>query len=361
MKAQKQLVKEEVQRTMLKLRLINGIKVVSTVMGIIFILVLVLPLISAYGKVIHPLTATRFISSEKIAPGFTCGVKVKLAVNKDVKDFILDENIPSDWTVASVDNAGALFNLSERKWTWPSVSAGETKIVSYDVTAPLTAKEKSYPILGKIYASGIDHTSVGGEHSIAVTTPKISLLLTVIVIFIILVVFVGILVAGWYADRNLDKGEMRRAIAGIFVVGFTIIVFLSIGYDIELSKIVLMYIELAGIVIGYYFGAKTAKEKRAEVASKISIEHMKFVYDADPKKRKIILTIRNGGDTEIKVDKIYVNEVAHETSLNIESQKSKEIEELHEWKYETEYKIKIAATTGLTDEISRLSPKEKQK
>jgi hypothetical protein len=346
---------------MLKLRLIDGIKAVSTVMGILFILVLVLPLISAYGKVIHPLTATRFISSGKIAPGFTYGVKVKLTVNQDVKDFILDENIPSGWTVAPVDNAGALFNLSERKWTWPSVSAGETKVVSYDVTAPLTAKEKSYPILGKIYASGIDTTSVEGEHSIAVTTPKISLSLTAIVVFIILVVFVGILGAGWYADRNLDKGEMRRAIAGVFVVGFTIIVFLSISYDIELSKIVLMYIELAGIVIGYYFGARTAKEKRAEAAAKITIEHMKFAYDDDPTKRKIILTIRNGGDTEIKVDKIYVNEVAYETSVKVESQKSKEIEEFHEWKYETEYKIKIAATTGLTDEISRLSPKEKQK
>jgi hypothetical protein len=200
------------------------------------------------------------------------------------------------------------------------------------------------------------HADVNG----AATTPKISLI--AIVVFIILVVFVGILVAGWYGDhRNLDKGEMRRAIAGVFVVGFTIIVFLSIVYDIELSEIVLMYIELTGIVIGYYFGARTAKEKRAEAAAKITIEHMKFVYDDDPKKRKIILTIRNGGDTEIKVDKIYVNEVAYETSVKIESQKSKVIEEFHEWKYETEYKIKIATTTGLTDEISRLSPKEKQK
>ena len=179
---QNESTKEEAKRTMLKSRFIDRIKVVSTVMGILFILVLVLPLLSA---------------------------------------------------------------------------------------------------------SGIDPASVEGEHSIAVTTPKISLSLTAIVVFIILVVFVGILVAGWYGDhRNLDKGEMRRAIAGVFVVGFTIIVFLSITYDIELSKIVLMYIELAGIVIGYYFGARTAKEKRAEAASKITIEHMKFVYDADPKKGK---------------------------------------------------------------------------
>lgn len=212
-------------------------------------------------------------------------------------------------------------------------------------------------VLPLLSAHGIDPASVKDT----VTTPKISLSLTAIVVFIILVVFVGILGAGWYADRNLDKGEMRRAIAGVFVVGFTIIVFLSIAYDIELSKIVLMYIELAGIVIGYYFGARTAKEKRAEAAAKITIEHMKFAYDDDPTKRKIILTIRNGGDTEIKVDKIYVNEVAYETSVKVESQKSKEIEEFHEWKYETEYKIKIATTTGLTDEISRLSPKEKQK
>jgi len=217
-------------------------------------------------------------------------------------------------------------------------------------------------VLPLLSAHGIDPASVKGELDIAATTPKSSLSLIAIVVFIILVVFVGILVSGWYGDhRNLDKGEMRRAIAGVFVVGFTILVFLSIAYDIKLSEIVLMYIELTGIVIGYYFGARTAKEKKAEAAAKITIEHMKFVYDDDPKKRKIILTIRNGGDTEIKVDKIYANEVAYETSVKIESQKSKEIEEFHEWKYETEYKIKIATATGFTDEISRLSPKEKQK
>ena len=48
---------------------------------------------------------------EKIAHSFTYWVKVKLTVNQDVKNFILDENIPSDWTVAPVDNAGALFKL----------------------------------------------------------------------------------------------------------------------------------------------------------------------------------------------------------------------------------------------------------
>ena len=174
-------------------------------------------------------------------------------------------------------------------------------------------------------------------------------------ILLLVIVFGALVGVGYWAKERgrLDMGEMRRAIAGTFVVGFTILVILCLTYDIYRSEVILAYIELVGIVIGFYFGTRTAAEKRAEAAVKISIEDVRF---PDPK--KIAITIRNGGDSEIKVDKIYINEGAFETDIKIDSQKSKEIEQVYEWKSETEYKIKIATMTGLTAEITKKSPEK---
>ncbi len=81
--------------------------------------------------------------------------------------------------------------------------------------------------------------------------------------------FALLILIGYYSgDRNLDKGKMRRAIAGSFVVGFTVLVALSVVYDkFESNNLVTAYIQLAGVVIGFYFGSKTALEKTPEGAS----------------------------------------------------------------------------------------------
>ncbi len=62
------------------------------------------------------------------------------------------------------------------------------------------------------------------------------------------------------------------------------------------------FINLVGIVVGFYFGAKTAAEKRAEAAAEITIENVRFPFE------KVAITIRNGGDSKITVDRIYRNE-----------------------------------------------------
>ena len=182
-----------------------------------------------------------------------------------------------------------------------------------------------------------------------------------IAIALLVIVFGALVGLGYMAKERgrLDTGEMRRAIAGTFVVGFTILTILCLQYDINQTAVVLAYVELVGIVIGFYFGTRTAAEKRAEAAVKISIEHVKFVDDADdPKKRKMGLTIRNGGDSEIKVDKIYIDEVAFEREdIKIDPQKSKYIEQDYTWKDDTEYKIKIATAAGLTADIKEKTPK----
>ena len=180
----------------------------------------------------------------------------------------------------------------------------------------------------------------------------------------LLVIVFGLLVALGYRAKErgrLDMGEMRRAIAGTFVVGFTILTILCLTYGIYQTEIIIAYVELVGIVIGFYFGTRTAAEKRAEAAVKISIEHVKFVDDVDPKKKKMGLTLRNGGDSEIKVDKIYIGEEAFEREdIKIDPQKSKYIEQDYTWKDDTEYKIKIATAAGLTADITVKTPKPQE-
>ncbi len=174
------------------------------------------------------------------------------------------------------------------------------------------------------------------------------LTIVIVVACLIICAFIGILFLGWWKDRNLDKGEMRRAIAGTFVIGFTILMILCLSFNIYQKEVIIAYIELVGIVIGFYFGAKTAAEKKAEAAAKIDIENIRL---PDPK--KVAITIRNGGETAITVDKIYVNESAFDKVVKIGPQNSQEIELELPDALQPGYKIKIATTTGLTSEISK--------
>ncbi len=79
-----------------------------------------------------------------------------------------------------------------------------------------------------------------------------------IVVFIAFGLLIGI---GFFADHNLNKGEMRRAIAGTFVVGFTMLMILSLHYGFYRNEIITAYIEFVGIVVGFYFGQRAAETK----------------------------------------------------------------------------------------------------
>ena len=80
-----------------------------------------------------------------------------------------------------------------------------------------------------------------------------------IVVFIAFGLLIGI---GFLADHNLNKGEMRRAIAGTFVVGFTMLMILSLHYGFYRNEIITAYIEFVGIVVGFYFGQRAAETKK---------------------------------------------------------------------------------------------------
>ena len=92
--------------------------------------------------------------------------------------------------------------------------------------------------------------------------PTIPTLAAIIAAIVILAAFALLIYVGVKADEKLNKGEMRRAIAGTFVVGFTVLLILSLTYDCGYQReIVMMYIELVGIIVGFYFGQRAAETK----------------------------------------------------------------------------------------------------
>ncbi len=192
---------------------------------------------------------------------------------------------------------------------------------------------------------GTDTTSLIGSNEIPA---NVRMKVVIVTTCFIICAFIGILILGWLKDRNLDKGEMRRAIAGTFVIGFTILMILCLSFNIYQKEVIIAYIELVGIVIGFYFGAKTAAEKKAEALAKIDIENIRL-----PDARKVAITVRNGGDTTITVDKIYINEEVFEKIVKVGPQKSQEIELALSDELKPGYRIKIATSTGLTSEISK--------
>ena len=75
----------------------------------------------------------------------------------------------------------------------------------------------------------------------------------------LLLVFVFLIGCGLKTEGKFGKGELTRAIAGTLVAGFSIIAILSFVFGILREHIVTAYIELVGIVIGFYFGQRTVE------------------------------------------------------------------------------------------------------
>lgn len=190
--------------------------------------------------------------------------------------------------------------------------------------------------------------------------------LIALVTILIVCVFGGLMYAGYKADADLNKGEMRRAIAGTFSVGFIILMLLSLNYSFDQNKeIVTTYIQLVGVVIGFYFGTRTAlSASKSTTETTISgksldLENVKFETDESGNPTKnITFTIRNGGDTNLQLDKIYFNGEDFDRSIQIKSHSTvKETIDIEkEWVPNKEYNFKVATTTGIVAEKKYLSP-----
>jgi heme/copper-type cytochrome/quinol oxidase subunit 2 len=100
--------------------------------------------------------------------------------------------------------------------------------------------------------------------NISTATTMIPTNIAVFTIVVLVITFLILVLLCYNAKETgkLDMGEMRRAMAGTFVVGFTILMILCLTYDIYRSEVIMAYIELVGIVIGFYYGSRTIENKR---------------------------------------------------------------------------------------------------
>jgi hypothetical protein len=98
-------------------------------------------------------------------------------------------------------------------------------------------------------------------------------------IFVLL--FVVLLAIGICKPEQMEGGQMRRAIAGMLVFGFiTVLMFVLYGKEITNNnkEVISQYIQLVGIIIGFYFGAKIT----TDATGKMSAQY-------DPTKTKEVL------------------------------------------------------------------------
>ncbi|NAS88648.1 hypothetical protein C4E24_02755 [ANME-1 cluster archaeon AG-394-G21] len=238
----------------------------------------------------------------------------------------------------------------------------EEEVESVNVTLEPNETKTVESVVAKDKAGTYNVTANNVSATLTVRSPKpepISEGMTIFVVSAILGIFVLLIALGYWADKSLNKGEMRRAIAGTLVIGFVILVFLSLYYEISNQPLVIAFIELVGIVVGFYFGSKTVAEKK-EVEEKktgqIRIENVQFSGKSD----KIInITIRNSGDFEATVDRVYINnepKKIEEGTISLKSAKDFPVE--HEWNKGESYRIKVSTTEGTIIEKEEKAPKK---
>lgn len=115
------------------------------------------------------------------------------------------------------------------------------------------------------------------------------MLLLIIISFLIFASL--ILIGGWtptkgnYFRFNLRHGQIRSAIAGTLIFGFVILTFFSLYYPLNENAIFNQFSQVVGIIIGFYFGSRTAASPGKSPTSKtggkatVSEETLKGLQD----------------------------------------------------------------------------------
>jgi len=98
------------------------------------------------------------------------GVTLTLTANVDVVAPALDEDLPPGWIATEGDSAGATYDPVTTVWIWAaSMSSGETKTVTYNVTVPMDAiPQEHYHITGNASAHSVDPVEIGGDSEVVI-------------------------------------------------------------------------------------------------------------------------------------------------------------------------------------------------
>ena len=171
----------------------------------------------------------------------------------------------------------------------------------------------------------------------------------------VLLSFFAVLWLGYKNDNKLNKGEMRRALTSAFIVGFHILLIISLLTDFKTEIVVPAYVTAVTTILGFYFGSRTVQQSQNEEETKpvVGIENVEF------KEKQIAITFRNGSSKELELDTVYLNNKPQKIEKTKVAAKSvKVIPTNIEWKAGTKYSIKVCNLEGSCFEAESSAPKE---
>lgn len=135
-----------------------------------------------------------------------------------------------------------------------------------------------------------------------------------LMLLIFVLLFIALLGVGVFKPEQMEGGQMRRAIAGLLVFGFvTILMFALFGAKIDATNkdVITQYVQLVGIIVGFYFGAKITSDATGKLSTQYdpTKTHEDPLEIGDPSlnaDKKIEITLRNKSGLKIVLDKIHL-------------------------------------------------------
>lgn len=166
-------------------------------------------------------------------------------------------------------------------------------------------------ILGAYFLRILEKLSGIAVPGISSQFSSIPMWLMVMIFVLLFVILLGI---GICKPEQMEGGQMRRAIAGMLVFGFiAILMFVLYGAEIDGNnkEVISQYIQLVGIIIGFYFGAKIT----TDATGKMSAQYDPAKTHEDPLEignpslnadKKIEINLKNKSGYKIVLDKIHL-------------------------------------------------------
>ncbi len=167
--------------------------------------------------------------------------------------------------------------------------------------------------------------------------------------------FIFLVSLGYISNLKLDKGEIRRAIAGTFVIAFVVLLFILILLRHErTNEIISAFIAMATTIVGFYFGSRTVQQVSRE-EEVIEIENVEF------RNGKLLLSLRNRGEKIAEIDAIYINNKHIEVpKLKIPPRSLLNLPLSFKWYPEKECIIEVCTSTGICSQIKVKAPGGKE-